>query len=131
MEQLVCEQCLDIVNTLLYFHAAVTPLPHRLISTSAIRLALLHENSSNPVVSTVAASVLSIATQQIPSRVESVRKRLVETAWLHVLCSYTLQCCAVVVRQCEGSNRLGNMKGQLTIFVTVKLQSARVCTRVY
>ena len=47
-----------------------------------------------------------------------------------MLCSYTLQCCAVVVGQCEGSNRLGNMKGQLTIFVTVKLQSARVCTRV-
>ena len=80
------------------------------------------------MVGTVAASVLSIATQQSPSRVESVRQRLVEIAWLHVLCSYTLQCRAVVVRQCEGSSQLGNMKGQLTIFVTVKLQSARVCT---
>ena len=63
----------DIIN-LLYFHTAVTP---RLISTSVIRLALLYSNSDNPVVKAAATSTVAIATQQSPSRVESVRQRFV------------------------------------------------------
>lgn len=53
-----------------------TAISHHLVSTSAIRLALLCENSTNPVVSTIAASTVSIATHQSPSRVESVRGSL-------------------------------------------------------
>lgn len=90
MDQLICD-------VLTHFGIFITAISHHLVSTSAIRLALLCENSTNPVVSTIAASTVSIATHQSPSRVESVRGRL---AWLHVRCSYTyvpLQCYMYVV----------------------------------
>ena len=86
-------------DTLLYFHTAVAPFtsfPSRLVSTSAIRQSILYENSCNPVVKAAATSVLSIATQQSPSRVENVRKRL---AWLHMYNNCILKNCSALHTQ--------------------------------